>query len=205
MRSCVAALRSNQIRWPFFGDPSDDRKEAREVTQRLAARFGVAPLLAQDATRPAFLAALRRARRVHFQGHACYTANEPLDSFLQFAGADGRLSAREIMGTNEIDPELVSLGACQSAVNEIRGGDEPLGLVPALQVAGVRSVLAALWPIDSKSSAAFISAYYERIMNPSAPSTKVDALRNAARALMKQTDFESPYRWGGYVLHGDWL
>ncbi len=187
-----------------FGDPNGDRPPAREMAKHLAAKFGVPPLFCQAATRDAFLNALSRARNVHFQGHAVYVGARPLDSFLQFAGEKMRLTAEEILGEMRIASEQISLGACESAANEIRAGDEPLGLIPAFQLAGARSVVAALWPVESSSCANFMSAYYEGVMRVRNEIPKADALREAALAMMNDKIHAAPYYWAAYVLHGDW-
>jgi CHAT domain-containing protein len=108
------------------------------------------------------------------------------------------------MTLSGVKAEQVTLGACETAANQIRTGDEPLGLIPAFELAGARSLLAALWPVSESSSAAFMSAYYAHALDTKTPRAKVDALRETALELMKDKDYAAPYHWGAYVLHGDW-
>jgi CHAT domain-containing protein len=191
-----------------FGDPTseglDPRPEARAMAAQLATRFGVAPKLGEAATKAAFLDALKCARNIHFQGHAIYDVIVPLNSYLCLAGDNQNLRAQEIMTLSGVKAEQVTLGACETAANQIRTGDEPLGLIPAFELAGARSLLAALWPVSESSSAAFMSAYYAHALDTKTPRAKVDALRETALELMKDKDYAAPYHWGAYVLHGDW-
>ncbi|WP_170153445.1 CHAT domain-containing protein [Roseiarcus fermentans] len=205
-RHCVALREKPAAPEPLavFGDPRGDRGAASSLAEMLAARFGVTPLLRDAATKAAFLAALSRARNVHFQGHAIFTPGAALESWLEFAGADNRLSARDIIGLGGIAAEQISLGACESAASDIRSGDEPLGLVPALHLAGASSIIAALWPVSDDASAAFMSAYYQRVLPPAAMA-RADAVRSAALDLINgDRSMAAPYHWAAYVLYGDW-
>ena len=146
------AAASPSVRFAIFGDPAsgEPRAEARKIAENLAARFGGTPFVGEGATKDAFITALTKARSVHFQGHAIFETNATkgaLKSHLIFAGKNVHLTAREILEKIKIEAEHITLGACESAANKLRAGDEPLGLIPALQLAGARSVVAALWPV----------------------------------------------------------
>jgi len=79
---------------------------------------------------------------------------------------------------------------------------QPSGLVPSLLIAGARSTLATLWPVDDRSAAIFMQHFYQHLNNGE---PKVDAMRAAMLHTRLQPGFEAPYHWAPYVLHGDWL
>jgi CHAT domain-containing protein len=189
-----------------FGDPSQDRAAAAGVAEQLHERFAAPLFIGGQVTCEALFQALETARRVHFQGHAAYEAGSPLESGLEVVGAAGpdRVRVSDILGSVRVVAELVSLGACESAANAVRAGDDPLGVAPALLVAGAGGVLGALWRVDETACAAFTERLYAGLLDPAKPLATTDALRSAVRALMADPDTDTPYHWGAYVLYGDW-
>jgi CHAT domain-containing protein len=197
----------------LFGDrivvfgPASDRPLALQLVEQLAAEYHARLLRGDEVTRDTLIEAFQRTRFVHFQGHASYEPGSPLESNLAVTagGGEGKVTAREIMDLGRVEAELISLGACESAASAIRAGDEPLGIAPALLVAGAGSVLAALWRVDEVSSKKFMTSFYRGILDPTRALAKVDALRAAARAMIGRDDeYNTPYNWAAYVLYGDW-
>lgn len=75
-------------------------------------------------------------------------------------GEDGILSAREIAGMDLSGVEMAVLSACQTARGEIT--DEGVsGLVRALKMAGVGTVVASLWEVDDMATRLFMESFYE--------------------------------------------
>ena len=59
---------------------------------------------------------------------------------------------------------LAFLGACQAGQAALRADiDEGLGLPGALQIAGVNSVISALWPVDDAAALVFARLFYGRL------------------------------------------
>ncbi len=76
------------------------------------------------------------------------------------AADDGVLSAREIASLDMSNVEMVVLSACQTARGVIT--DEGVsGLVRALKMAGVRTVVASLWEVDDNATRLFMQTFYE--------------------------------------------
>ena len=189
----------------FFGDPSGDRTESGELLQDLAQLYQTTPYLTGTVTRERFTTMMSNCTLVHFQGHARHVANDPLGSHLVLS--DGQLTARGIFGLPAIAAEHVILAACESAVNVLKTGDDPLGLIPAFLVAGTRSVLATLWRVNQSSTIYFMRAYHDYLLRPSthqAPFHKAQALRQAVLSLRQHPDYSAPYHWAPFVLYGDW-
>jgi CHAT domain-containing protein len=118
--------------------------------------------------------------------------------------ADGNITAREVFDLPDLQADLVTLAACESAANVMAAGDEPLGLIPAFLYAGASSVLATLWKVSQTSAAQLMHIFYDSLANSNQFVDKAQALRQAMLAVRDTPGFESPYHWAPFVLHGDW-
>ncbi|WP_138499321.1 CHAT domain-containing protein [Nostoc sp. PA-18-2419] len=96
--------------------------------------------------------------------------------------------------------ELLVLSACQTAAGDSRAA---LGLAGAAVRAGARSTIASLWQIDDKSTAMFVSAFYQELK--SGKITKAEAVHRAQLTLLKHPNYKAPSFWSSYVLIGNWL
>ncbi|MEH1920161.1 CHAT domain-containing protein, partial [Nostoc sp.] len=94
--------------------------------------------------------------------------------------------------------ELLVLSACETAQGDKRA---TLGLAGIAVRAGARSTLATLWAVDDKSTAQFMSKFYQELDNSKV--TKAEAVRRAQIQLL--IDYEIPYLWAPYILVGNWL
>jgi CHAT domain-containing protein len=137
---------------------------------------------------------------IHFVGHAEFVPADPLASCLYLAD-DETVTARELFGATVSPMDLITLSGCETGVNYIHAGDEPLGLTRALLYAGASSLLLSLWRVDDASSTALMKAFYTHWIHGGKP--KVDALRRAQQDLF-ETGQTAPYYWAPFVLIGDW-
>jgi len=85
------------------------------------------------------------------------------------------LTAEEIFHL-EMATDLVTLSGDVTSYNELRPGDELMGLVRAFIYAGTPSVIATLWGVDDLSTQFLMIQFYERLK---AGDTKVEALQKA--------------------------
>lgn len=100
------------------------------------------------------------ARWLHLACHGWFDVEAPLHSYLEI-GEGERLTAQEILETWQLRAELVTLSACQSGVNHILRGDEPMGLIRALLAAGARMVLATQWPVADLPTYLLMAHFYQ--------------------------------------------
>jgi CHAT domain-containing protein len=80
------------------------------------------------------------------------------------------------------------------------------GLRRAFQVAGVRTVIMSLWPVDDEASRRWVRALYaNRLTNGM---STVDAVHAAILEQQQQRREASlsthPFHWPGFVAAGDW-
>ena len=96
----------------------------------------------------------------------------------------------------------INLAGCRTGAAGGAGRFFPHGLVPAFLVAGARSVLASLWPLEDEPASRFQSLYYEELISGRTPA---DALAATQRACIQGNAGEplrQPGGWAPYLLHG---
>ncbi len=94
--------------------------------------------------------------------------------------------------------ELLVLSACETAQGDNRAA---LGLAGVAVRAGARSTLASLWTVQDKSTATFMSQFYQNLVD--SHMTKAEALRQAQITSLKK--LQTTADWAVYVLVGNWL
>lgn len=142
---------------------------------------------------------------------------------------DGLLSARELceMDLNSVD--LVVASSCQSAQGRV-SDEGPTGLVRGLKKAGVRTIIASLWPVSDKATMLLMQFFYEEWRegkgNDGKGCSKTRALHMAQERLRKvegnpvtirsfnsshktgeyktvTTKYDSPYYWAPFIIIDD--
>jgi tetratricopeptide (TPR) repeat protein len=66
---------------------------------------------------------------------------------------DGRLTAEEVLQQWDLDCDLVTLSACQTALGKYEKGEGFVGFAQALVLCGSRSVCLSLWKVDDAATA----------------------------------------------------
>jgi len=148
------------------------------------------------------------ARIVHLASHALTDARRPELSGIvlslfdeQGRPQDGFLGMADIYRLR-LSADLVVLSACRTGLGKEVRGEGVLGLTRGFLLAGTPRVVASVWKVSDRATAALMDRFYgsmlEQHLSPGA------ALREAQRALRKERRFSSPFAWAGFVLHGDW-
>lgn len=125
--------------------------------------------------------------------------------------------------------EVAVLSACHTGEGKVAGGEGVLGLQRAFQVAGANTVVASLWAVEDAGTQRLMSGFYDRLWDAKTPKSKIDALRQAQLAALREganaaggqvqvgngnrgvrrrdappADPRYPYYWAAFVLSGDW-
>jgi len=146
------------------------------------------------------------------------TAENPLLlSGLAFAGAnrrssakadetDGILTAEEIAGINLEGVDWAVLSACDTGVGEIKVGEGVFGLRRAFQVAGAKTVIMSLWPVEDKTTEQWMGTLYrEHFLNGK---DTAESVRAASLQILRQRRAKHqsthPFYWGAFIAAGDW-
>lgn len=140
---------------------------------------------------------LRRARVAHFACHACFDPDQALAAFLQLpSGEEWR--TLDWLDESFADLPLVTLSACRSAEVGQLMGREVFGLVTGVLAAGVRAVVAGLWPVSDEEAVRFTWRFYRHRMT----TNLATALARTQRDAMHDRQ-ASPLFWGVFGLYGD--
>jgi CHAT domain-containing protein/Tfp pilus assembly protein PilF len=185
------------------------RREARAILSLVPAadRFEA---LGFDASREAVMNSdLRRYRVVHLATHGIWDSARPELSGIALSLVDQRGRAREgflrfqdVMQL-ELNAELVTLSACQTALGRAFKGEGLVGIMRGFMYAGAPRVLASLWKVDDAATAALMEEFYRRLLGPRRLPPAA-ALREAQNAIKGQPRWRSPHYWSGFILQGDW-
>lgn len=107
-----------------------------------------------------------------------------------FTGAD--FARLPLSGT-----ELVVLSACDTGNGSLNVGEGVESMRMAVEEAGAKSAVTALWPVPSEATAQLMAYFYDQL-GQGIP--KVEALRYAKLQLM--TMHPEPSNWAGFLLSG---
>lgn len=188
-----------------FGDPGFEGTEFQGLTHVKEELDAVARHYAEKAvyvssraTPAAYLGAHAENYSIlHFATHAVANRESPLDSAIVLAGpADSRkLYARQIL-RQPLTADLVTLSACQTAGSRTYYGEGLTGFSWAFLSAGARNVVAGLWEVDDRATAALMTGFYDELSSGLPP---VDALRRAKLRLMASGGaYRKPRYWAAF-------
>jgi CHAT domain-containing protein len=119
---------------------------------------------------------------LHISCHGKFNAEQGRQSRLLLK-KDEFLTAEEIFAL-ELNVDLVTLGACETGINENKPGDELIGLTRALIYAGTPSVIVSLWAVDVIATNILLNCFYEKLL---IGTSKVEALQQAQLTLRNMT------------------
>jgi CHAT domain-containing protein/tetratricopeptide (TPR) repeat protein len=165
--------------------------------------------LGADASRDnALTADWRRYSIVHFATHAIVDRRRPELSGIVLSlydptgrPQDGLLRMNDIYNL-DMPVDLVVLSGCDTAAGRSMDSEGVLSLSRAFLYAGARRVVASLWPVEDRATAAFMREFYRGLLVEHMPAAT--ALRFSQQHIARDNRWASPYYWAGFVLQGDW-
>ena len=193
---------------PAYGATRPPLPATRLEVEGIAALYpGARVYLGADAVEGRAKSIGREARLVHFACHGVIDPRFPLDSGLALSQAsgdaddNGLLQAWEVFEGMRLDADLVTLSACDTGLGRDMGGEGWVGLSRAFQYAGARSVLASLWAVSDRSTAALMTSFYRGLRGGR---SKDEALRAAQLETLRRPETAHPYHWAAFQLSGLW-
>ncbi|MGB1110356.1 MAG: CHAT domain-containing protein [Gammaproteobacteria bacterium] len=184
---------------PQFGGELPQLPGARQEARELAELLHVTPLLGGEATPAALRGAVDTDTRVlHVATHALFDADQPLRSSLALSDGNGAsyLTAADVFA-NPIAADIVVLSACETGMGEVIPGDDYLGLARSFYLAGAKSVLHSLWPVQDEGTREYMLAFHKALAAGDDSPTAWLKARDATRAAGY-----SPAVFGAFVLGG---
>ena len=181
---------------------------SRDEVEAIRALYGRDATVITDAaaTEQLFRATAQRYGIVHLATYGVLNQHNPLFSFVDLSrggSSDGRLEVHEVFGLS-LNARLLVLSACQTAlasgaVSDVPVGDDWVGLVRAFLGAGAQNVIATLWAVEDRSTAAVMERLHRRLREGK---SEVAALSRAQRETLRNATTSGPFYWAGFVLVG---
>lgn len=145
---------------------------------------------------------------VHFATHSIMNNEHPELSGIVLSmvnedgsKSDGFMPLRDIYNLND-SPDLVVLSACDTALGKDITGEGLVGLTYGFMAAGSKTVVASLWQVDDRATAALMRHFYKSMLQEGM--TPPAALKSAKEHVRRQKGWEAPYFWAGFVLQGEY-
>ena len=220
----AAAERKNGIREERLlsvGDPSfagSQFKSLRDLPASVAEATTVAGLYAdpelfirEQATESTITRELENVDVAHLAMHFIVDEqSELLSGFpltpeaLERRGAErynGFLQSQEIYRLNLQRMRLAILSACQTGIERQYRGEGAVGAARPFFVAGVPTVVASLWPVDSDAAAKLMVNFHRHRRDPL---PVIQALKKAQVEMIHGADvrYRHPYYWAPFVAIG---
>jgi len=184
---------------PDLGDPKYDLRFAQEEAVAVAQTMPQSKALVRsEATETALREYAPGFRYLHFATHGEFDGQAPLESALLLAkdsGGNGMLSVGKLYSMH-LDSDLVTLSACETGLGKTASGDDVIGLTRGFLYAGASSIVASLWQVDDKATAALMTAFYMDLQRMD----KREALRQAQ--LTARAAYRHPFYWAAFQLTG---
>jgi CHAT domain-containing protein len=197
---------------PVVGDGLPSLPESVREAQQLGQIYSGAAsavFVEKQATKERWKAAAPDYRILHLAVHGVLDGSNPLYSYLAL-GSDskspenGRLTAREILGTN-LHADLAVLSACESARGNFRFGEGLIGMSWAFLVAGTPAIVVSQWKVDSASTRQLMVTFHTNLRDSgsAALTGRARSLQRAAIELLHSPEYGHPFYWAGFVLIGN--
>ena len=119
---------------------------------------------------------------------------------------DGLLGSREIAALDLSGVQWAVLAACSTAAGRTHAYEGLYGLARAFRLAGARTVLLSLWPVDDDATAQWSEALYAARLHArmDTPAAMQHAQRAVLAARRAKNQSEHPWYWAGFIAIGDW-
>ncbi|MCO5268478.1 MAG: CHAT domain-containing protein [Brumimicrobium sp.] len=153
-------------------------------------------LIGQQAKTSMFKSECKNKNIIHLATHGYLDKESIKNSWILFA--DKKLKLPELYELKLEKTNLVILSACETGLG--KDGIETTSLARAFSDAGVRNIIASLWPVEDESTRLIMEEFYDNVLV--GESYRV-ALRNAKLKLIAEGGkFSAPEYWAPFILQG---
>ncbi|MGQ5662245.1 CHAT domain-containing protein [Streptomyces sp. ECR2.10] len=186
--------------------PLDGAREEADLVREFVPEAVVLPAAGATARRAAVIEVLRRHGIVHLACHGYANLHDPSASrLLLHDHATDPLTLHTITRLNLQHARLAYLSACSTTDTSQEQADEATHLTAAFQLAGYRSVIGTLWPINDRTALSVARDFYTELTahrtTPPEPGRAAQALHRAVCEL-RDTAPALPSRWAAYIHSG---
>jgi CHAT domain-containing protein len=185
----------SRTRMSVFGAPDEAAPHIRDEVESIQRHFPTARCFVGDAaSRKSLAEVAAESDFVHIASHAVFRQDNPMFSAFKLSGE--WLNAYDVSALR-MDSALVTLSGCNTGAGRVYAGDEMLGLVRSFLKAGASALVVTLWPVNDRSSAELMGAFYEGLGRGASAQTSLrDAIMKA------KSRYPNPYHWSPFILIG---
>ena len=119
---------------------------------------------------------------------------------------DGVLTAMEIANLDLNGVEWAVLSACDTGVGQSVSGEGVFGFRRAFRIAGARTVIMSLWPVEDEAALAWMERLYLARLEQGMDTA--EAVRWASLGVLRERRERGlsthPFYWGAFLAAGDW-
>lgn len=148
-------------------------------------------------------------RILHFAAHGLVNDSHPQYSGILLSRFDetgtaqnGLLSLEDVFRLELSEADLTVLSACQTGLGAELSGEGLFGLKHGFFHAGSKSVIVSLWQVDDNATAELMREFYSHFLTQGVSSSV--ALRRAKLEIMRRENWQAPYYWAAFTLHGEY-
>lgn len=192
----------------YSGNDDSRIKVLSAVSNEVEAIEGImrTRLLAGGGTKTQIKAEIEDARLLHFALHS-YPSSEEQDASYLILNSNFDSAYNNLLFDYEIEHlnltnELVVINACESGGGKQIDGEGMMSFSRSFILAGAKSVVHALWPVDDNSGNTIITGFYKGL---SKGWNKPKALQKSKISYLEgcSPTFTHPYFWAGHQVVGD--
>ena len=185
--------------------PLDDLPCAQEEVEMIASILNTRPLTGRRATKAEVMKQMSSVGLIHIAAHGNERTGEIAlcpnpgwtSKFPQ--KKDYILTMSDVQAAN-LRARLVVLSCCHSGKGRISKGEGVVGIARAFLVAGARSVLVTLWPIDDEATMVFMKIFYLHLKEGKTTSA---AIHQSMKSFRESDEFSEVRYWAPFQLIGD--
>jgi CHAT domain-containing protein/tetratricopeptide (TPR) repeat protein len=119
---------------------------------------------------------------------------------------DGILTAEEIACMDLTGTSWAVLSGCQTGLGRMQRSEGVVGLRRAFRIAGVRTMILSLWPVEDQAARVWMRHLYEARWKRNLGTD--ESIREASLTVLRERRAQArstdPWSWASFVAAGDW-
>ncbi|MBL4623136.1 MAG: CHAT domain-containing protein, partial [Immundisolibacteraceae bacterium] len=138
---------------------------------------------------------------LHIGAHGSLVEYEPMDSGVMLSSETGeRLWNAVDIGTADLNNiQLLTLSSCNAAVLDNGHPRDVFGLLRGVAYAGVKNVVAPLWPVNDHATSQLMQSFYGFYLQHGDPA---QALHQAQSQMINSDRYQHPFYWAAFISMG---
>jgi len=174
---------------------------SKHTVQQLQQLLKGHSFIAEQATKEHFLQTATQAQIIHFDTHACFSANNPLQNAIFLA--DEALYTHEIYHI-PLQSDLVVLNACETGLGKWQRGEGIMSLARGFLYAGCPSTITSLWRVNDFTSAQIIQTFYKYLHQgmPKHLALHKAKIHFLSKGQGQYNQYAAPYYWASFIHIG---